>query len=95
MIDGGHRDARFVYGAAGMWDPENSNGEQYREWVRDAWEQFRHFSAGGNYVNFQTDDEDKTRIRATYADNFDRLVDVKTTYDPDNLFRVNRNVRPA
>jgi FAD/FMN-containing dehydrogenase len=91
----GNRDARFVFGAAGMWDPDDSAGEQHREWVRDAWERFRSFSTGGNYVNFQTDDEDEDRIRATYEANYDRLVDVKGTYDPDNLFRVNRNVRPV
>jgi FAD/FMN-containing dehydrogenase len=91
----GNRDARYVYGAAGMWDPDDPDGDRYRDWVRDAWEQFRPFSTGGNYVNFQTADEDDERIRATYGTNYDRLVEVKTKYDPENLFRVNRNVRPA
>ena len=35
------------------------------------------------------------RIRATYGANFDRLVEVKKQYDPENLFRVNRNIPPA
>jgi len=34
------------------------------------------------------------RIRATYRDNYDRLVSVKARYDPDNLFRVNQNIKP-
>jgi FAD/FMN-containing dehydrogenase len=51
-------------------------------------------STGGNYSNFQTADEDEERVRATYGDNVDRLVEVKKAYDPDNLFRSNRNIRP-
>jgi FAD/FMN-containing dehydrogenase len=35
------------------------------------------------------------RIRATYGINFDRLVEVKKAYDPDNLFRMNRNIPPS
>jgi len=38
-------------------------------------------------------DEGEDRVRATYGDNFDRLVQVKQRYDPDNLFRSNRNIR--
>ena len=52
------------------------------------------FSTGGNYINFQTADEGDPRIRETYGANYDRLVEVKRQYDPDNLFRSNRNVRP-
>jgi hypothetical protein len=33
-------------------------------------------------------------VKATYRDNYERLVDIKSEYDPTNLFRVNRNVRP-
>jgi hypothetical protein len=61
-----------------------------RGWVRDAWQRIRRFSTRGNYINFQTADEDEERIRATYGAQFERLVEVKTTYDPDNLFRSNR-----
>ena len=38
--------------------------------------------------------EGEDRIRATYQDNFDRLVKLKAKYDPDNFFRVNQNIRP-
>ena len=89
-----NRDARFAYGAAGKWEPDDPDGDRYREWVRAAWERFRPFSTGGNYINFQTADEGEERIRATYGDNYDRLVELKRTYDPENVFRVNRNVRP-
>ncbi|WP_224336732.1 FAD-binding oxidoreductase [Haloprofundus halobius] len=90
----GNRDARFVYGAAGMWPPEEPNEKRFTQWVRDAWTGLRPFSTGGNYVNFQTADDGDERIRATYGDNFDRLVEIKTKYNPENVFRSNRNVRP-
>jgi FAD/FMN-containing dehydrogenase len=63
-------------------------------WVREAWKSVRPFSTGGNYLNFQTADEDEERVRATYGANYDRLVEAKETYDPENVFRRNRNIRP-
>jgi hypothetical protein len=47
----------------------------------------------GGYVNFMSDD-DQERIRANYKGNYDRLVDVKRKYDPDNHFRLNQNIKP-
>lgn len=91
----GNRDVRFVYGAAGMWEPDEPRAEQFRQWVRDAWTRIRPFSTGGTYINFQTAEEGDDRIRATYGDNYDRLVEVKTAYDPENVFRSNRNIRPT
>jgi len=93
----GNRDAHFALGAIGMWDPDEPDADRYRQWVGDAWRRFRRFSTGGNYINFQTADEDEGRVRASYGKNFDRLVAIKRRYDPDNLFRTNRNIsdRPA
>ena len=47
----------------------------------------------GGYINFMQDDDDD-RIRDNYRQNYDRLVQVKRTYDPDNLFHMNQNVAP-
>jgi FAD/FMN-containing dehydrogenase len=90
----GNRDARYVCGLIGVWEPDEAVDDEFRQWVRDGWERLQPFSTGGNYINFQTADEDESRIRATYGANYDRLVAVKTEYDPGNLFRSNRNVRP-
>lgn len=90
----GNRDARFAVGVIAQWEPDEPDAEAFTQWVRDAWERFRAYSTGGNYVNFQTADESDERIQATYGANFDRLVEVKTRYDPDNVFRSNRNVSP-
>jgi FAD/FMN-containing dehydrogenase len=90
----GNRDARYACGALGMWAPDEAGAAGFPQWVRDAWERFRGFSTGGNYINLQTADEGDERIRATYGASFDRLLAVKRRYDPGNLFRSNRNIRP-
>jgi FAD/FMN-containing dehydrogenase len=54
----------------------------------------RRFSTGGTYVNFLTEEEGDERVRAAYGKNYDRLVEVKTRWDPGNLFRMNKNIAP-
>jgi FAD/FMN-containing dehydrogenase len=88
----GNRDARYMTAFAGQW-PAGAPDDVHVAWVRQAWKSIRPLSTGGNYLNFQTADEDDERVRATYGPNFDRLVEAKETYDPDNLFRRNRNIR--
>jgi FAD/FMN-containing dehydrogenase len=90
----GNRRVRFVFGIKGVWAPDERNASSYRQWVRDAWQQLRPYSTGATYINFQTADEDEGRIHATYGPNLSRLRAVKRKYDPHNLFRVNRNIRP-
>jgi FAD/FMN-containing dehydrogenase len=89
----GNRNARYMTAFAGQW-PADAPEDEHLAWVREAWKSVRPFSTGGNYLNFQTADEDEERVRATYGRNFDRLVEVKEKYDPENLFRSNRNIRP-
>jgi FAD/FMN-containing dehydrogenase len=45
-------------------------------------------------VNFLAAD-DQDGVRAAYGSNYDRLAEVKRRYDPDNLFHLNQNIRPA
>ena len=54
----------------------------------------RRFSTGGTYVNFLTEEEGDERIKAAYGKNHSRLVEVKTKWDPANLFRMNKNIAP-
>ena len=91
----GNRDARYVLGVLGMWEPDEPNADALQRWILDAWERLRPFSTGRTYINFQSADEGEDRVRASYGTNFDRLVEVKKMYDPDNLFRSNRNIRPG
>ncbi len=57
----------------------------------------KRFSRGGVYLNFPgLGKEGETMLRASYGDtNYDRLVELKTKYDPTNLFRLNQNIPPA
>lgn len=88
----GNREAGFAAVVQSMTAPTVPSDDN-RAWVRSAWEALRAFSTGGNYVNFQTDDEPDQRTAASYRSNYDRLLAAKRRYDPDNLFRVNRNIR--
>ena len=49
---------------------------------------------GSAYVNFMPEDEDD-RVESAYGENYRRLAEIKRRYDPDNLFRVNQNIRPV
>ena len=62
-------------------------------WCVDYFEALHPYSAGGAYVNMMMD-EGQERVRASYGDNYDRLAQIKATYDPGNLFRVNQNIQP-
>jgi FAD/FMN-containing dehydrogenase len=75
-------------------DPEPANKDRITNWARRYWEALHPYSAGGAYINFMMDGEGQDRIRATYQDNFERLVQVKSKYDPENFFRINQNIRP-
>ena len=90
----GNREAAFACVIQAMWAPDSGAGDANRDWVRTAWQALKRHSTGGNYVNFQTDDEPPERTAESYRGNYDRLAEVKARYDPANLFRVNRNIRP-
>jgi FAD/FMN-containing dehydrogenase len=88
-----YRDVLWAEVIVGV-DPEPDNAEAITQWTVDYWNATHPFSAGGAYVNFMMD-EGQERVKATYGANYDRLTEVKAKYDPDNLFRVNQNIRPA
>jgi hypothetical protein len=75
-------------------DPDPANKDTITKWTKDYWNALHPYSAGGAYVNFMMDEGDE-RIRATYGENYDRLAKIKKKYDPNNLFRVNQNIKPA
>jgi hypothetical protein len=74
-------------------DPEPANAHLITKWTRDYWAALEPFSLGGAYVNFMMD-EGEERVRAAYRDNFERLVEIKTKYDPNNFFARNQNIEP-
>ena len=96
----GNNDTAWNYRKA-MWaqvmvgvDPDPANKEKITAWTKDYYNALHPYSAGGAYINFMMD-EGEDRIKATYGDNYDRLVAVKNKYDPNNIFRVNQNIRPT
>ena len=89
----GYRNATWGSVFAGV-DPDPANAELVSRWSIDYFEALHPYSAGGGYVNMMMD-EGQDRVRAAYGGNYDRLARIKATYDPENLFRVNQNVRPA
>lgn len=68
-----------------------------REWVRDSIEAARRLDgAGGAYLNFSGDETtDERVIQQQFGGNLARLSAIKKQYDPNNLFRVNNNIKPA
>ncbi len=87
-----YRDANYAVVIVGI-DPDQSNKDKIIDWARDYWNAHHPYSAGGAYINFMMD-EGEDRIKATYGDNYKKLAEIKAKYDPNNLFRVNQNIKP-
>lgn len=75
-------------------DPKEN--DQHLKWARDLLASMRPFSRGGLYLNFPGFGEEKeAMLREAHGPNYERLVVLKTQYDPGNLFRMNLNIPPA
>ena len=90
----GNRDAKAVFNIQGSWERPEDDAVNI-EWARSTWRDIKQFSTGGTYVNFLTEEEGDDRTRAAYGANYDRLVEVKTKWDPDNVFAANKNIAPS
>jgi hypothetical protein len=88
-----HRQAKYAQVIVGV-DAEPANLDRMTAWAREYHDALHPHSAGGAYVNMMMDDEGPDRVRASYRDNFARLVEVKRRYDPENAFHVNQNIAP-
>jgi FAD/FMN-containing dehydrogenase len=88
----GHRDANFAAVIAGMW-PDPADNDSNIKWVRDYYDATAPHSEEGGYINFAAED-DQERVPANYGANYQRLVETKRKYDPDNLFHMNQNIKP-
>jgi FAD/FMN-containing dehydrogenase len=88
-----YRDATWGEVIVGV-DPDPANADRIKEWAIAYWEALHPYSAGGAYVNMMMD-EGQERVRASYRDNYERLVAIKNVYDPTNLFHINQNIRPS
>jgi FAD/FMN-containing dehydrogenase len=87
-----YRNARYAGVIVGV-DPDAANAGLITQWCKDYWEALHPYSSGGAYTNFMMN-EGQERVKASYGDNYERLVVIKKKYDPTNFFRVNQNIKP-
>ena len=87
-----YRDAKWAQVIVGV-DPDPASAPALKQWTVDYFDALHPHSMGGAYVNFMMD-EGQERVQATYGGNYERLVQIKRTYDPTNLFRINQNIEP-
>jgi FAD/FMN-containing dehydrogenase len=88
-----HRSARHNININGVWTEDDADPATHIEWTRAFFADLEPHSPGV-YVNF-LGDEGAERIRAAYGPaKFERLVELKRRYDPDNFLRLNQNIRP-
>lgn len=87
-----HRDKPYMLTFEANWDDPEAN-EANIAWVREGLAELREMAvASGGYGNFPGFQEDSART--VFGENYDRLVAVKSEYDPENLFRLNQNIAP-
>ncbi|RWD65091.1 MAG: FAD-binding oxidoreductase [Mesorhizobium sp.] len=91
----GNRQASHAITLDAVWRPGEGFGDRDTAWAKGFFGALGRFREGV-YVNFLGGDEDPARVREAYGEAvYDRLVAVKTAYDPDNTFHHNQNIRPA
>jgi len=84
----------YLVGIEANWE-EQSGSDENVAWVRDVFADMRSFSDGGVYLNFPGFlEEGEQLLHEGYGRNYERLIEVKTKYDPRNLFRLNANIEP-
>jgi len=91
-----HRNLEYSFMSIGQC-ADASEAEACVRWAREFWEAMQPYSIGGVYVNYlgRESDEGADRIKAAYGpEKYQKLVALKTKYDPTNMFRLNQNVRP-
>lgn len=87
-----HRDATHLLEIITQWD-QPTDDETHSEWVEALHRAMADYATGGEYLNNQTS-ADAERVRAAFTENYDRLADVKSEWDPDNLFSMTQNIEP-
>ena len=88
-----NRHCSFSAVLSGSWqDPADDDAN--RKWVQDYFEALKPHTDSGGYVNFMADD-DQENADLSYGKKYRRLQEIKSIYDPDNLFRVNQNIEPG
>jgi FAD/FMN-containing dehydrogenase len=85
------REEHYEFFFMAAW--EDDGQERHKQWMRQSYQTLERFASQRAYVNF-LGEEGTARVRAAYGPNYERLVALKTKYDPDNLFHLNQNIKP-
>jgi len=88
----GDRSAAFITNLLANWQDAHTDA-LHISWIRSLFKKLRPTMTPGVYVNFMSGDE-QDRVPEAYQQRWERMVAVKTQYDPDNFFRLNQNVQP-
>ena len=90
----GDRSGRFLVSIDTMWVDDSMN-DHCIQWTREFFDELQKYSNGQVYFNFNSDMSGSTDLAGdSYGENYKRLIDIKTKYDPDNFFRINANIKP-
>ena len=91
----GDRSSEWMLSIDSTWhDP--ADDDTNIGWTRAFWDAGERFSQGKTYFNFPgLLEEGEAAVRASYGDGHDRLARIKAAYDPENVFELNQNIRPA
>jgi FAD/FMN-containing dehydrogenase len=90
----GFRTAEYVLNVQAAWENPHED-RRHIDWAREYWAATHPFSTGTAYINFMTEDEGDTRVRAAYGDRlYARLAGIKAKFDPGNLFHGAQNIPP-
>jgi FAD/FMN-containing dehydrogenase len=88
------RSAPFWIGAESMWD-DPAQDAAHVDWGRTGIDLIAPYRVVGQYVNDVSETGDEALVRSVYGDaKYERLVALKRAWDPDNVFRLNQNIRP-
>ena len=88
------RRPQWDFDAIGQWT-DAASSDQHIAWLRALWTRLQPHLLGRAYINHLAADDRPETVRASFGENYARLRQVKATYDPTNLFRINANISPA
>jgi FAD/FMN-containing dehydrogenase len=89
----GLRGNKWDFNVLSQWI-DSAESARHIAWTRELWGQIEPHISASAYVNHIAGDDKPEKIRASFGENYERLVALKTKYDPTNLFRLNPNVKP-
>ena len=88
------RRVQWDFDAIGQW-AEGTQSPAHIAWVRETWKRVEPHLKGSVYINHVAADDLPEKVRASFGDNYQRLRQLKTRFDPTNLFRMNANIPPG